>query len=52
MFTLTSPAVRDGYLDIRYGINTPDQSTVVEGIPQVSFPFNGPAHRKEQSPTQ
>ena len=39
MFTLTSPAVRDGYLDIQYGINTPDRSTVVEGIPQVSFPF-------------
>jgi len=39
MFKLTSPAVKDGYLDVKYGINTPDQSTVVEGIPQVSFPF-------------
>ena len=39
MFQLSSPAVRDGVLDIKYGINTPDQSTVAEGIPQLSFPF-------------
>ena len=39
MFKLSSPAVTDGYLDVKYGIDTPDQSTVKEGIPQVSFPI-------------
>ena len=38
MLKLSSPAVVDGYLYVKYGINTPDQSTVKEGIPQVSFP--------------
>ncbi len=39
MFQLTSPAVKNGYLDVRYGINAEDQSTFQEGIPRVSFPF-------------
>ena len=40
MFTLKSAAVRDGYLDVKYGIDTPDQSTISEGVPQLSFPIS------------
>ncbi|MDO4960614.1 MAG: YbhB/YbcL family Raf kinase inhibitor-like protein [Eubacteriales bacterium] len=39
MFKLSSPAIKDGYLDIKYGIDAPDQSNIVNGIPTVSFPF-------------
>ena len=39
MFKLTSTAVDNGRLDIRYGINSGDASMIEEGIPQISFPF-------------
>lgn len=39
MFTLTSKAVKDGRLDLEYGIDAVDKSHIKEGIPQYSFPF-------------
>ena len=39
MFRLSSSAVKEGRLDVKYGIDSTDQSMIEEGIPQVSFPF-------------
>ena len=39
MFKLLSSAVKDGRLDIEYGINAADQTRIKEGIPRYSLPF-------------